>query len=210
MNRLEIDVLWQKAMHEAIKEGCNLTRYHFAAMLRDKIKAEALADHSGDANEMVAMKECRHCGWLCKSNDSQSKKFYPLQEPVKQKPCGYLYDFDYDNELVRDWFTQSTEKLTEDGAFNIRPVYIAPVQPVKHEPEWYHSVDNFGCNHFYSKDEVRPTESKPLYAAPVDAKAIRAEALEEAAKMCEEHARGFDEETDNARLWCAAAIRGLK
>ena len=49
-----------------------------------------------------------------------------------------------------------------------------------------------------------------LYAAPVDAKAIRAEALEEAAKACEEQSR----ESGVAKypFWndCAAAIRGLK
>jgi hypothetical protein len=64
----------------------------------------------------------------------------------------------------------------------------------------------------------------PLYAAPVDipqaeptsvdAKAIRAEALEEAAKVCDEEAKGFEQ----AHLWdeeyavknCAAAIRSMK
>ena len=38
--------------------------------------------------------------------------------------------------------------------------------PVKQEPVWYYSLDKFGCTRFYTKDEVRPTESRPLYAAP--------------------------------------------
>ena len=47
-------------------------------------------------------------------------------------------------------------------------------------------------------------------AAPVDAKAIRAEALEEAAKVCEEIDQRDDIHQDHAVIECAAAIRGLK
>ena len=45
-----------------------------------------------------------------------------------------------------------------------------------------------------------------LYAAPVDAKAIRAEALDEAAKVCEQDEFQIYETAER----CAAAIRGLK
>jgi hypothetical protein len=35
------------------------------------------------------------------------------------------------------------------------------------EPEWYHGVDEHGCNHFYHKTELRPSEfSTPLYTTP--------------------------------------------
>ena len=99
---------------------------------------EALADHSGDANEMVA-------------------------EPVKHEPVAIA-----------------------DGTFN----HNCPI-------------------------------GAPLYAAPVDAKAIRAEALEEAAKMCEVKVKRpadyggrfggygdfYGEKTGSE---CAAAIRGLR
>lgn len=37
--------------------------------------------------------------------------------------------------------------------------------------------------------------------------AIRADEREACAKACEELAKGFNEEADNSRLWCAAAIR---
>ena len=33
MTRDEIDVLWQQAMHDAIAEGEQMTRYHFAALV---------------------------------------------------------------------------------------------------------------------------------------------------------------------------------
>jgi hypothetical protein len=53
----------------------------------------------------------------------------------------------------------------------------------------------------------------PIYAAPVDAKAIRAEALEEAAKVCDDEqaqleAMGLDDEAWAAG-YCARQIRGL-
>ncbi len=42
----------------------------------------------------------------------------------------------------------------------------ALAQPVQ-EPEWYHGVDQRGCNRFYHKTEVRPREfSTQLYIAP--------------------------------------------
>ena len=62
------------------------------------------------------------------------------------------------------------------------------------------------------------TDWTPLYAAPVDAKAIRAEALEEAAKWCQRYHDKLEElgeddyQTGRGRgaIDCAAAIRGLK
>ena len=71
---------------------------------------------------------------------------------------------------------------------------------------WTYMVNNTWRN----IDEQQPPEDaydegtlEPLYAAPVDAKAIRAEALEEAAKYLA--ASGLIGSND-----CAAAIRGLK
>ena len=45
-------------------------------------------------------------------------------------------------------------------------VNAALAQP-EQEPEWYHGVDQRGCNRFYHKTEVRPREfSTQLYIAP--------------------------------------------
>ena len=75
MNRLEVDVLWQKAMHEAIKEGCNLTRYHFAEMVaaheREKeIKRVAeghgwTQEHWTAYEESIAAAEREACAKVC-------------------------------------------------------------------------------------------------------------------------------------------------
>jgi len=92
----------------------------------------------------------------------------------------------------------------------------APVQLVKQKPVAY-MVKSEGfiyslVNRISAAEEIVSMLRKddqgaaihPLYAAPVDAKAIRAEALEEAAKMAEAYvARSIGIEM-------AAAIRGLK
>ena len=86
--------------------------------------------------------------------------------------------------------------------------------PVKQEPVAWYGKSKTGdillsVNCVYE-------DWQPLYAAPVDAKAIRAEALEEAAKVCEEGV-GCEPENgccptywEEAQNECAAAIRGLK
>jgi hypothetical protein len=39
-------------------------------------------------------------------------------------------------------------------------------KPVQ-QPEWYHGIDDAGCNRFYHKDEVRPSSfGNPLYTSP--------------------------------------------
>ena len=42
MKQDEIDILWQKAMQESIKDGEMFTRYHFAKLVAEK----ALAEHA--------------------------------------------------------------------------------------------------------------------------------------------------------------------
>ena len=48
---------------------------------------EAL-DHSTDTGNMT---ECRHCGFLCKPNTDESRKWYPLEQP-KFIPVGIVND----------------------------------------------------------------------------------------------------------------------
>ena len=98
--------------------------------------------------------------------------------------------------------------------------YAAPVEPVKQEPVAWRVR---GYNQFktgnpapwrYVDGTDKPTvnipdccDFEPLYAEPVDAKAIRAEALEYAAYICDGIAHndsGFVAEE------CANAIRSLK
>lgn len=103
------------------------------------------------------------------------------------------------------------------------PLCAAP-QPIKQEPVAWRigneicAREDWACvishDSFVGKGRAIPDSWVPLlYAAPVDAKAIRAEALEEAAKVCEstyptyesDQLPCFDTPAD-----CAKAIRGLK
>ena len=118
------------------------------------------------------MKECRHCGFLCKPNPDESKPWYPLSdhipdatkmvaEPVKQEPVAYLCGGYIDNFPTGRY---ETCEATDYGAF---PVYAAPVQPVKQEPVAWMNTNG-------AVNKLREA-GWAMNAAPVDAKAIRAE-----------------------------------
>lgn len=42
MNREELDVMWHRATNEAIKEGCDFTRYKFAEMVIANVKSDQI------------------------------------------------------------------------------------------------------------------------------------------------------------------------
>ena len=54
------------------------------------------------------------------------------QQPATTEPAGYLYDFKYDDEIVRDWFTQNIDEIQFRPAtcLNIRPLYAHPAPGV--------------------------------------------------------------------------------
>ena len=78
-------------------------------------------------------------------------------------------------------------------------------EPIKQEPIGYVVEDDSGYTGSMVYANKSGDEFLPVYLAPVDAKAIRAEALEEAAKVCDDESR-----YSNDAECCAAAIRGLK
>lgn len=40
MTREELDILWQKALHESVKNGEQFSRYHFAALVAEHERKE--------------------------------------------------------------------------------------------------------------------------------------------------------------------------
>ena len=128
------------------------------------------------------------------------------EKPVKQEPVGVV-------EPSEEW---GVAGVLIAGLPIGTKLYAAPVQPVKQEPVAFalsHSLGlEFSSNYPMCESKERAEEFArqhmgqvvvtPLYAAPVDAKAIRAEALEEAAKMCD----GWDFNVQSL----SKAIRGLK
>lgn len=97
----------------------------------------------------------------------------------------------------------------------LRMLVDAPVQPVKQKPAAFVSDIESGRPLMCDLDEWHQKGLTALYAAPVDAKAIRAEALEEAAKVCEQ-GTGDAIQTETLKLLLqergriASVIRGLK
>jgi len=70
MNKDEIDIIWQKAMKESIKDGEMYTRYHFAELVAAK-EREAIAQMIEEAPELVQFAQndkggCMVCGFTPK------------------------------------------------------------------------------------------------------------------------------------------------
>ena len=112
-------------------------------------------------------------------------------------------------------FDKALAAIREALADHIPDTTKMIAEPVKQEPVAYMVKAHDSVQRFAVRADVadefackwRETDPDadfyPLYAAPVDAKAIRAEALEEAAVLCE--SKQWNDEFE-----CAAAIRGLK
>ncbi len=72
--------------------------------------------------DQTSLELCEECGW---------KAIIPgdgclVCARQKAKPVAYMYDFMSDNEVIRDWVTQSQEDIKREHGFNVRPLYTAP------------------------------------------------------------------------------------
>jgi hypothetical protein len=113
------------------------------------------------------------------------------------------------------------EVLKEQALQNLTDFhqYIEATEPVKQEPvAWLFQNEETGrtmcvdvqqVEWNFEKNNPRLQKIHPLYAAPVDAKAIRAEALEEAAEYVDRNLYTAGEYAEKLRER-AATIRGLK
>ena len=111
------------------------------------------------------------------------------QEPVEQEPVAWGWVMDGEvNDCIGP-----TEHARCEGEYQV-PLYAAPVdaKAIQEENEWLRKQLSDVYN-----------EMKKLQS---DAKVIRAEALDEAAKVCEQDEFQIYETAER----CAAAIRGLK
>ena len=48
-----------------------------------------------------------------------------LRAAIEQAPVAWMYDFLSDNEVIRDWVTQSQDDIARENGFNVRPLYTA-------------------------------------------------------------------------------------
>ena len=130
-----------------------------------------------------------------------------LAEPVKQEPIAW----EATSAGVIKFVTDSRyKKFSQNIQQYYKPYRCSHCsEPVKQEP--VKMMNSVGNTEAYLPGQQTSGFDIPLYAAPVDAKAIRAEALEEAAKVCE-GGRFLHDEAPDALFGkaCSAAIRGLK
>ena len=89
MKRDEVDIMWQQAMRESIKNNEMYTRYHFAKLVAEK----TLADH--------AMRETQRLGQeieqepvalpCCGYTNASAVKWNPFNRIVQCHNCGQTY-----------------------------------------------------------------------------------------------------------------------
>ena len=209
---------------------------------------EALADHSGDANEMVYSKPsvfdgvccgcskkaadgyalyCIEC-WEKSNGDPFAASGKPIDqfrdatkmiaEPVNDlayREAARLAKWLFKKHYASDecyaagrvvWGLCDTTAGIISQIDNMVCCLVKPAEPVKQEPVAWVINTLDGITLDWDLEGWKPIgKPNPLYAAPVDAKAIRAEALEEAAKRADAYAYM----SDNFNV-LAAEIRGLK
>ena len=158
------------------------------AARQSELASEALADQFRDATKMIAEPYMNlNCpsvqarlatvwGYVKAEPVRQEPVTFPANGLLQQEPSRSITTGSQNNGIIQP-FAYYCDELSADGRLIDRE---------------YNGINQFSAGRF----------GKPLYAAPVDAKAIRAEALEEAAKVIEAGVLGHGE--------CAAAIRGLK
>ena len=218
-----------KLAYEALHNVQNALLF-VSGSVEDNTTSTMTADAHDDADKALAairealaepVNEVRQPDTECVEADGCPTELAVLQrfwreqkaEPVKQGPVKWTDaallnlmssvgdgPFGEEDYAVTRRFMERAEEIRSE---------LAPAQPVKQKPVAYvYEVGVLWKKHFSienPKDVFLAHKIQPLYAAPVDAKAIRAEALEEAAKVCDDESR-----YSNDAECCAAAIRGLK
>ena len=113
-------------------------------------------------------------------------------EPVKQEPVCSVCCKTHDKYNPVGFFYppanefDSWEQAAAYDNPNSVPLYAEPLQPVNQKPVAIIQDDNDGGQPYLKRlTHPLPPVGTKLYTTPLDAKAIRAEALEEAAKWCE-------------------------
>ena len=185
--------------------------------LAEPVKQEPVDDIQWDASAPIVMNPVAWVGEFAEPTESLpvGTELYaaPLQ-PVKQEPvaCPNL-------QPVINWLENGCDP--KEAAKELRiyqeQMKAAPVsapKQEKQEPVAVISKSAIGLVKLHSNGDCLPFGTQ-LYAAPVSVEAIRAEALEEAAKECDTWATvkpfsDFSSGSAEGARNCAAAIRGLK
>lgn len=179
-------------------------------------EARAEQDHIADTGKMVgcaycdtnllAGSECGNCGMVTLAEPANTRSTSEYSEPVKQEPVARPFEC---------WSTNDGDSWFEHPA-DAQLIYDVLGDDPKVGDEFEVSA-GWNCvtatYQIASKDgddfEVKCVSHPNNDTAPASAEAIRAEALEEAAKVCEKAMIQMNY-SEAPYKQCAAAIRGLK
>ena len=128
-----------------------------------------------------------------------------LAEPVKQEPVAWIWQsVDLDSRSIETGLLFN--RGVDDENTDWTPLYAAPVDAKAIRAEAREERTN-ELMQLFLDPENQPTQfgTATLEYREEESKAIRAEALEEAAKVCDDESR-----YSNDAECCAAVIRGLK
>jgi hypothetical protein len=111
-----------------------------------------------ESYDQTALELCEECGW---------KALIPGDGCLvcaRQKAVAWMYDFLADNEVIRDWVTQSYDDIKRENGFNVRPLYAAP-PAIMQKPVAYADSRIHGWPDCFVM-EPDPPHTVPLYTAP--------------------------------------------
>ena len=123
-----------------------------------------------------------------------------LAEPVKQEPVAYMFNVEVEGKANAVFDTAD-----EAVRFSMHHVYLSS-KKTQEAIDTLNQGQVFQYTYGFAGVNIVPVAKRKI-AAPVDAKVIRAEALEEAAKVCDS-VNNYD--NPMTATDCAEAIRGLK
>ena len=112
----------------------------------------------------------------------------------------------FPTHLRKMWSGTEVQQWLDEQAQPVKQDPVAFMFKVKRTTAASTVLDEFAAIDYFPQDNEEIVSKEPLiYAAPVDAKAIRAEAFKEAAELCDRFAKRQMHPAE-----CAAAIRSLK
>jgi len=90
MTQDEIDIMWQKAMQESIKDGEMFTRYHFAKLVAERALADSMREVQRLGQEIEQEPPQRtwiglegaEFGWFCYTDFLNARKYTKKQRQL--------------------------------------------------------------------------------------------------------------------------------
>ena len=142
MSKDEIDIMWQKAMKESIKDGEMYTRYHFAKLVAAKALANPMREVQRLGQEIEQEPPQRtwiglegaEAGWFCHTDFLNAKKYTKKQ---RQHICNQLlseaqsWDVGEYLLMMHDSTKRPFRSLTDEEYFALQMKIKKPMSTVQ-------------------------------------------------------------------------------